>query len=360
MTLFSPLTLRGTEIRNRIWLAPMCQYQAVDGVPGDWHLVHLGARAQGGFGLILTEAAAVVPEGRISPQDAGLWNDAQAEVWQRIVSFAHSQGARIGVQLAHAGRKASTYRAFPGEPSGSVPAEDGGWETLGPSAVAFPGLREPKELSAEDIAAIVTAFGDAAERAERAGFDTVEVHGAHGYLIHEFLSPLSNQREDQYGGPFENRVRLLLEVVEEIRRRWPDDKPVLVRISGTDWLEGGWDAEQSAALAPLLSERGVDLIDVSSGGNAPAEIPLHPGYQVPLAAAVRAAGVPTGAVGLIDRPAHAQRILTEGDADVVLLARAALRDPHWPLRAAHELGYDWSQAPWPPAYVRGRWEAAAR
>ena len=352
--LFEPITLRDLTVRNRVWLAPMCQYSATDGVPDDWHLTHLGARATGGFGLILTEASAVVPEGRISPQDAGIWNDEQAAAWRRIVDFVHEQGAAIGVQLAHAGRKASTYRPW-AELSGSVPEHAGGWPTAAPSPVPFPGYAEPEAMSVEEVAAVVTAFADAAARAVRAGFDTVEIHAAHGYLLHQFLSPLSNRREDHYGGSFDNRVRFLLETVDAVRAALPDSAPLLVRISGTDWVEGGWDLEQSTRLALVLKEHGVDLVDVSSGGNAPASIPVGPGYQVPLAAGVRSAGLPTGAVGLITEPGQAEKILANGEADVVLLARAALRESAWPLRAAHELGVAPDEAPWPDQYTRAYW-----
>ena len=352
--LFEPITLRSMTARNRVWLAPMCQYSAVDGVPNDWHLVHLGARATGGFGLVLTEASAVVPEGRISPQDAGIWNDEQAQAWRRIVDFVHDQGAPIGVQLAHAGRKASTYRPWD-ESSGTVPTDDGGWETVGPSEVPFEGYAAPAALTVEEIERVVSAFAEAAARAVSVGFDTVEVHAAHGYLLHQFLSPLSNRREDDYGGSFENRTRLVLEVVDAVRAALPDSAPLLVRISGTDWIDGGWDIEQSARLGVLLEEHGVDLVDVSSGGNAPASIPVEPGYQVPLSAAVRASGVPTGAVGLITEPAQAEKILANDEADVVLLARAALRESAWPLRAAHELDVPFEDAPWPDQYLRARW-----
>lgn len=352
--LFEPITLRSLTVRNRVWLAPMCQYSSTDGMPGDWHLVHLGARATGGFGLILTEAAAVVPEGRISPQDAGIWNDEQAHAWGRIVDFVHGQGAAIGVQLAHAGRKASTYRPW-AEQSGSVPEAEGGWTTVAPSPVPFEGYADPVALSVEEIGAVVTAFADATRRAMAAGFDTVEIHAAHGYLLHQFLSPLSNQRDDVYGGSFESRARLLLETVDAVRATLPQTAPLLVRISGTDWIDGGWDLAQSTRLAVLLEERGVDLVDVSSGGNAPASIPVEPGYQVPLAAGVRSAGLPTGAVGLITEPEQAEKIVANGEADVVLLARAALREPSWPLRAAHELGVPAGDAPWPSQYLRGRW-----
>jgi 2,4-dienoyl-CoA reductase-like NADH-dependent reductase (Old Yellow Enzyme family) len=352
--LFEPITLRSLTVRNRVWLAPMCQYSSTDGMPTDWHLAHLGARAVGGFGLILTEASAVVPEGRISPQDAGIWNDEQAEAWARIVDFVHAQGAAIGVQLAHAGRKASTYRPWAPE-SGTVPEAEGGWQTVAPSPVPFEGYADPRALSTDELSGVVEAFAAAAQRAVRAGFDTVEVHAAHGYLLHQFLSPLSNRRDDDYGGSFENRARLLLETVDAVRGVLPEEAPLLVRISGTDWIEGGWDLEQSTRLASLLEDRGVDLVDVSSGGNAPASIPVEPGYQVPLAAGVREAGIPTGAVGLITEPEQAEKIVANGEADVVLLARAALRDPSWPLRAAHELGVPPQEAPWPDQYLRGRW-----
>ena len=352
--LFEPITLRSLTVRNRVWLAPMCQYSSTDGLPGDWHLAHLGARATGGFGLILTEASAVVPEGRISPRDAGIWNDEQALAWGRVVDFVHQQGAAIGIQLAHAGRKASTYHPW-AEESGSVPVDDGGWPTAAPSTLAFPGYADPEALSVDEIAAVVTAFAEATTRAVRAGFDTVEIHAAHGYLLHQFLSPLSNDRDDRYGGSFDNRVRFLLETVDAVRAALPDSAPLLVRISGTDWVDGGWDLDQSTRLAVLLKEHGVDLVDVSSGGNAPASIPVGPGYQVPLAAGVRSAGLPTGAVGLITEPAQAEKIVANEEADVVLLARAALRESAWPLRAAHELGVAPDDAPWPAQYTRAYW-----
>ena len=352
--LFEPITLRSLTVPNRVWLAPMCQYSAKDGVPDDWQLVHLGARATGGFGLLFTEASAVVPEGRISPQDAGIWNDEQTQAWRRIVEFVHGQGAAIGIQLAHAGRKASTYRPW-AEQSGSVPGAEGGWPTVAPSPVPFEGYADPAALSTEEITGVVSAFADATHRALDAGFDTVEIHSAHGYLLHQFLSPLSNRREDDYGGSFENRTRLLLETVDAVRDVLPETAPLIVRISGTDWIDGGWDLEQSTRLAVLLKERGVDLVDVSSGGNAPASIPVEPGYQVPLAAGVREAGIPTGAVGLITEPEQAEKIVANGEADVVLLARAALRESAWPLRAAHELGVPNDDAPWPDQYLRARW-----
>jgi 2,4-dienoyl-CoA reductase-like NADH-dependent reductase (Old Yellow Enzyme family) len=350
--LFTPITLRGVTARNRVWVAPMCQYSATDGVPDDWHLVHLGSFARGGAGLVLTEATAVVPEGRISPQDTGLWNDDQQRAWARIVAFVHARGAVAGIQLAHAGRKGSTQPPWVGR--AVVSDAEGGWEPVGPSPVAYPGMREPRPLDLAGIARVVSGFGDAAERALAAGFDVLELHAAHGYLLHEFLSPLSNRREDDYGGPFENRARLLLEVVREVRRRVAEGVPVVVRVSATDWVEGGWTVDDTVRLAGLLKDEGVDLVDVSSGGNARADIPVEPGYQVPFARRVRAeAGIPTGAVGLITEPKQAEEIVAEGAADAVLLARALLRDPHWALRAAHELGVEVGEGiAWPQQYLR--------
>jgi 2,4-dienoyl-CoA reductase-like NADH-dependent reductase (Old Yellow Enzyme family) len=349
--LFSPIDLRDVTVRNRVWVAPMCQYSAVDGMPNDWHLVHLGSFARGGAGLVFTEATSVVPEGRISPEDTGIWNDEQQAAWARIVAFIHGQGAVAGIQLAHAGRKASTYSGFTRD-RGGVPDEVGGWTPVGPSASAYPDLRDPEPLDAAGIARVVTAFGDAAERALAAGFDVLELHAAHGYLLHEFLSPLSNQREDEYGGSFDNRVRLVLDVVREVRGRVPAGVPVVVRLSATDWLEGGWTADDSVRLARLLAGEGVDLVDTSTGGNAPADIPVGPGYQVPFARRIREeAGLPTGAVGMITEPKQAEEILAEGSADVVLLARELLREPHWPLRAAYELGDDVPEL-WPVQYRR--------
>jgi 2,4-dienoyl-CoA reductase-like NADH-dependent reductase (Old Yellow Enzyme family) len=350
--LFTPVQLRETTIRNRVWVSPMCQYSAVDGVPNDWHLVHLGSFARGGAGLVLTEATAVSPEGRISPADTGIWNDEQSDAWSRIVDFVHGQGATAGMQLAHAGRKASTLPPFEGR--GYVPVQEGGWETVGPSAVAFPGLPAPRELSVPEIDQVVEDFAQAARRALAAGFDVLEIHAAHGYLLHEFLSPLSNQRSDEYGGSFENRARLLLRVVEAVRSVVPASTPVLARISATDWVEDGWSADDSVMLGRLLREAGVDLLDVSSGGNALADIPVGPGYQVSFARRIRQeAGIPTGAVGLVTEPKQAEEILAEGTADVVLLARALLRDPHWALRAAHELGVPVGKGvDWPKQYLR--------
>ena len=356
-SLFSPLTLRDLTIPNRIFLAPMCMYMCEerDGVPTDWHLVHYGARAAGGFGLIITEATAVVPEGRISPEDTGLWNDTQRDAWARIVEICHANGSAMAVQLAHAGRKASTWRGHPG-PRGSVPPEQGGWQTVGPSPSGFPGLAEPRELGRDELAGVVRAFADAAVRADQAGFDVIEVHAAHGYLLCQFLSPLSNHRTDEYGGDFTGRTRLLLEVVDAVRAVWPEGKPLFVRVSATEWAEGGWTLDDTVRLAGVLAGRGVDLIDVSSGGNVPAEIPTGPGYQVPLAAAVREAGIPTGAVGLLTDPAQAQDVLDQGFADAIVLGRAALREPSWPQRAAADLG-DPRMAHYPDAYLSGRWPA---
>jgi 2,4-dienoyl-CoA reductase-like NADH-dependent reductase (Old Yellow Enzyme family) len=336
--LFAPLQLRELTIPNRVWMAPMCQYSATDGVPDDWHLTHLGARAVGGAGLLLTEATAVVPEGRISPGDTGLWNDTQVAAWRRITDFVHGVGGLIGTQLAHAGRKGSVHAPWQGP--GAVAADAGGWTPVGPTGKGFPGLHPaPLALSAEDVSRVVDAFAAATRRAVEAGFDVVEVHAAHGYLLHEFLSPLVNTRTDAWGGSWENRARLTLDVVEAVRAEWPAERPLLVRVSGTDWTPGGWTTEDTARLAPLLAERGADLVDCSSGGAvAGADIPVAPGYQVPIARAVRAAGVPSGAVGLITDPAQAERILADGDADVVLLARELLRDPYWPQRAAAILG----------------------
>ena len=352
-SLFSPITLAGTTIANRAWVAPMCQYScdpvAAPGVPNDWHLVHLGSFAVGGAGLVLTEATAVVPEGRITPHDTGLWNDEQGAAWARIVDFVHARGSLVGVQLAHAGRKASTHRPFAPE-HGSVPLEQGGWETVGPSEVAYPGYAAPRALDQAGIDAVVAAFAASARRADALGFDVAEVHAAHGYLLHQFLSPLSNTRTDGYGGSLENRMRLVLEVVDAVRAAWPEHKPLFVRVSATDWVEGGWDAEQTVALASVLKTRGVDLVDTSTGGNVHADIPVGPSYQVPFAAQVRReSGLPVGAVGLITTPAQAEGIIASGEADAVLLARALLRDPRWVQDAAAELGVELAR---PPQYDR--------
>jgi 2,4-dienoyl-CoA reductase-like NADH-dependent reductase (Old Yellow Enzyme family) len=348
--LFDPLTLRDLTLPNRIVVSPMCQYSAVDGVCNDWHLVHLGSRAVGGAGLVLTEATAVTPEGRISPDDLGLWNDTQLEAFARVTAFVHAQGSVTGVQLAHAGRKAGTWRPWSGQ--GAVPPEHGGWTPAGPDSRPFDaGHAGPRAMTRADIDDVVAAFGRATRRALAAGFLVVEVHAAHGYLLHEFLSPLSNDRTDDYGGTFDNRIRFLCRVVDSVRRDWPERLPLFVRLSLTDWVEGGWDLAQSIELARRLDAAGVDLIDCSSGGNLPqATIPFGPGYQTGMAAEVkRATGVPTGAVGLITSAAQADHIVRTGQADCVLLARAMLRDPYWPLHAARELGHP---AAWPAQYLR--------
>jgi 2,4-dienoyl-CoA reductase-like NADH-dependent reductase (Old Yellow Enzyme family) len=352
--LFTPFTLRDLTFRNRVWVSPMCQYSAREGVPNDWHLVHLGSFARGGAGLVLTEATAVSPEGRISPQDTGIWTDAQRDAWRPIVDFAHRQGTPIGVQLAHAGRKASSRPPWRGR--GPVPDDEGGWRPVAPGTDPYPGLREPEALDREGVEAIVRDFVAAAQRALDAGFDVLEVHAAHGYLLHQFLSPLSNHRQDEYGGSFEGRTRLLLAVVAAVRSVMPDATPLLVRISGTDWLDGGWTLEDSIRLAPLLADAGADLVDTSSGGNAPARIPTGPGYQVELSRRIRnETGVPTGAVGLITDAKQAEDVVADGSADVVLLARAMLRNPHWPLAAAHELGVeDPAAVVWPDQYLRAK------
>ena len=350
--LFEPLRLRDLTVPNRAWLAPMCQYSASDGVVGDWHLMHYGARAAGGFGLLIAEATAVVPEGRITPQDAGLWDDGQVPAWRRVTDLVRRQGAAVGVQLAHAGRKASTYR--PWSPvQGTVPADDGGWPTLAPSPSAFPGYAAPAAMTAGQVADVPGRFAAAARRAHAAGFDVVEIHAAHGYLLHQFLSPLSNHRTDGYGGTPANRARLLREVVTAVRETWPAGKPLLVRVSATDWTDGGLRVDDVAAVVKDLGALGVDLVDVSTGGLVPAPMTVGPGYQVPHARRVReVAGLPTAAVGLITTAVQAEQTLVDGAADAVLLGRAALRDPHWPLRAAHELRAD---VPWAPQYARGGW-----
>nr|NLI50194.1 NADH:flavin oxidoreductase/NADH oxidase [Propionibacterium sp.] len=351
--LLAPFTLRGRTFRNRLWVPAMCLYsvEARDGVPTDFHLAHYGARVAGGYGLVVSEATAVVPEGRITPYDAGLWSDAQGAAWARIAALAHRLGGAFGVQLAHAGRKASTWPGWPGQPSGAVAVEEGGWRTVAPSATAFPGLPAPHALTIEEIGAVVRAFASAARRAAEADVDVVEVHAAHGYLLHQFLSPLSNQRTDRYGGSLENRLRLPLEVAEAVRAGWPDDRPLFVRLSATDWLPGGWDLDQSCVLARELAARGVDLIDVSSGGLLPAPIDPVPGYQVPFARRLRAEGVPTAAVGLITDPAHAAAIVAAGDADAVLMGREALRNPSLPLHLAAERG----DVTWVPPQYRRAW-----
>ena len=351
--LFDPFTIRGVTLRNRIGVSPMCQYSSRDGFADDWHLVHLGSRAVGGAGLIFTEAAAVEARGRISPHDLGLWKDGHIPALARVTDFLRAQGAVAGVQLAHAGRKASVARPWEGGRAVDPPT---GWSPiLAPSAVPFDdGFQTPVALSQVEIATIIDAFGGAARRADRAGFEVVEIHAAHGYLIHEFLSPISNLRDDLWGGTFENRIRFLIEIVRSVRRHWPDQRPLFVRLSTTDWLGAdGWDITDSIALARRLRPEGVDLIDCSSGGIAP-RVPMDvgPGYQTANAARIRAeAELPTAAVGVITSAAQADHVLRTGQADLVFLARAFLRDPYWPLHAAAELG---QAATWPPQYHRAR------
>ena len=351
--LFDPLKLRGVTLRNRIGISPMCQYSAHDGMANDWHLVHLGARAIGGAGLIIVEATGVEARGRITPQCLGLWNDAQIEPLARVTHFLREHGATPGIQLAHAGRKAST--AAPWKGGTPIGPDQGGWtDIVGPEAQAYnENMPTPRALSTDEVRSIAAAFGAAARRALAAGFDIVEIHAAHGYLLHSFLSPLSNQRTDEYGGSFENRCRMLLETTRAIRAEWPDARPLFVRISATDWIDGGWTIDDSIALTKLLKSEGVDLIDCSSGGNVPkAPVPVGPGYQVPLAERVRVgAGIATAAVGMITQAQHADEIVRNGRADVVLLGRESLRDPQWPLRAARALGHA-DAAPGPLQYHR--------
>lgn len=349
--LFEPLALRSITLPNRIAVSPMCQYSSVDGCANDWHLVHLGSRAAGGAGLVLTEAAAVTPQGRISPQDLGIWHDDHVEFLARIVHFIAQRGSVAGIQLAHAGRKASTPPPWENR-SVTLTEAEGGWPIVAPSAIPFDdGCIMPTALNEDEIKEIATAFVEAARRSLLAGFRVAEIHAAHGYLLHQFLSPLSNQRTDQYGGSFKNRTRLLRDIVTAVREVWPDNLPLLVRISATDWVEGGWDMEQSLELVRQLLPLGVDLIDCSSGGSAPhARIPPGAGYQTRFAEQIRReTGGKSGAVGLITAPAQADHIIRSGQADLVLLARELLRDPYWPLRAARDLGH---AVPWPAQYVR--------
>lgn len=337
--LLDPIKLGELNLRNRIVVSPMCQYSSPDGAPNDWHLVHLGSRAVGGAGLVFTEATAVSPEGRISPADTGIWNDAQAQAWSRVTAFVRGQGAAVGIQLAHAGRKASTDAPWRG--GGPLDATQGGWTPVAPSAVPFDaGYPVPDELDAEGLAKVVADFRAAAQRAREAGFDVIELHAAHGYLLHQFLSPLSNTRTDDYGGSLENRSRLLREVVAAVRENWPAPMPLWVRLSGTDWAEGGWDVDESVELARMLRELGIDVIDCSSGGTVPKPaVKVGPGYQVPIASRIRReAGIATAAVGMITDARQAEDILQRGDADVVVMARELLRDPYFPRRAAAELG----------------------
>lgn len=347
--LLSPLKLRGVTLRNRIAMSPMCQYSATDGYANDWHLVHLGSRASGGVGLVVVEATAVTPEGRISPADLGLWNDDHIEPLARIVRYVHSQGAVAGIQLAHAGRKGSCDVPWKGGNSLKTP-EEGGWPVIGPSPIPFSeGDPVPRELDAAGIDGVVQAFEAATRRALTAGFKVLEIHSAHGYLLHEFLSPISNHRTDEYGGSFENRIRLLLRITERLRAIVPAELPLLVRVSATDWVEGGWDIAETVELARRLKVLGVDLIDVSSGGTTPhARIPVAKGYQVSFARRIREeADIATGAVGLILDPQHADEIITGGDADLVFVGRELLREPYWAIKAAQALE---AEAPWPTPY----------
>ncbi len=349
--LFSTLTIKNITLKNRIVMSPMCQYSSIDGFANDWHMVHLGTRAAGGTGLIFTEATAISPEGRITPSDLGLWHDEHIRGLTRIISFIHKQGAIAGIQLAHAGRKASC--AVPWENGKQLDEKNGGWQTVGPGDVPLiAGDRAPESLDKDGIRKVISDFKQAAKRARIAGFNIVEIHSAHGYLLHEFLSPLSNLRTDEYGGSFENRTRLLREVVDGVKSEWPADNPLFLRISATDWAEGGWTLEESVKLAYILKEMSVDLIDCSSGGNVyNAKLPLTPGYQVPFSEAVRKTGILTGAVGFITTASQAEAIIAEGRADVVLLARELLRNPYFPLSAARELGAD---VTWPDQYLRAR------
>ena len=348
--LFDELRMRDVTVRNRIGVSPMCQYSSREGLANEWHFVHLASRAVGGAGLVFTEAAAVTPEGRISPQDLGVWSERHFEPLARVTHFIDQQGAIAGIQLAHAGRKASTYRPWSGQ--GEIPENEGGWSTLAPSALSFADdYPMPVALAVTGIRALQDAFAKAAARSFQAGFRVVEIHAAHGYLFHEFLSPLSNHRTDQYGGSFENRTRFLRDTVAAVRAVLPERCPLFVRISCTDWVEGGWDIEQSVELARQLKSLDVDVIDCSSGGNVKnAEIPVGTGYQTPFAARIRReAGIPTAAVGMITGAAQADHIIRGGEADMVLLARELLRSPYWPLEAARELGHDTT---WPSQYLR--------
>ncbi|OGU14069.1 MAG: oxidoreductase [Geobacteraceae bacterium GWC2_53_11] len=351
-TLFSPLTMRTITFRNRIFVSPMCQYSSHDGLPTDWHLVHLGSRAVGGAGLVMVEATAVSPEGRISPDDSGIWSDAHTAAFEPITRFIREQGAVAGIQLAHAGRKGSCSLPWLG--GGPLGLDACGWQPLAPTATPFDtGHPVPRALTLEEMDEVETQFRAAAKRAFTAGFQVVELHMAHGYLLHEFLSPLVNQRDDQYGGSLENRLRFPLRVAKAVREEWPSKLPFFVRISATDWLEGGWDIDQSVSLARHLKEIGVDLIDCSSGFAVPNEpVPFGPGFQVPFAARVRSeAGIASGAVGFITEPAQAEQIVATGQADVVLLGRELLRDPYWPLHAARALQ---TEAQWPNQYLRAK------
>ncbi len=350
--LFSPLKIRDIELKNRIAVSPMCQYSSVDGMPTDWHFVHLGTRAVGGAGLVMMEATAVSPEGRISPDDAGIWSDEHADSYKRITDFISSQNSVPGIQLAHAGRKASTYSPWKGK--GAVAINNGGWQTIAPSPIPFAdNYPHPEEMTREDIRMVIDQFKSAAKRSLDAGFKLIELHMAHGYLVHEFLSPLSNHRKDEYGGSLENRCRIAIEIAESVRKTIPESVPLFVRISASDWKKSGWDEDQSVKLASWLKDVGVDLIDCSSGGNAAdAKIPVGPGYQVPFAEKIkRESEIMTGAVGSITSPIQAETIIRTNQADIVLLAKEMLRNPYWPLQAAKELKVD---VKWPDQYLRAK------
>lgn len=350
--LFSPLSIKDITLKNRILVSPMCQYSSEDGFANDWHLVHLGSRAVGGAAAVIAEATAVSPEGRITLQDLGIWKDEHIEFLSRITKFISEQNCVPGIQLAHAGRKASHHR--PWEGAAALKQEEGAWQTVAPSAVVYKeGEPVPHELSINEIEKIIQDFVSATERVVKAGFKILELHGAHGYLIHEFLSPLSNRRSDKYGGSFENRVQFLIDIIKAVKKVWPENYPLFVRISATDWVEGGWTEDDSVTLAKTLKTQGVDLIDCSTGGNtSKARIPVGPGYQVPFAEKIKKeAGILTGAVGLITEPAQANEIIESGQADIVLLAREMLRDPYFPLTASYELDAD---IQWPSQYERAK------
>jgi len=352
--LFSPLTIKNIELKNRIVVSPMCQYSSEDGFANTWHLVHQGSRAVGGAALIMTEATAVSPEGRITEADLGIWKDGHIDKLKEMTDFLHRQGSIAGIQLAHAGRKAS--HALPWKGGAQIPSgEKGGWKSWAPSALPWtPEEEAPLEMDKAGIGKVIADFKAAAGRALKAGYKVIELHAAHGYLLNEFLSPWSNKRRDEYGGSFDNRIRLLIEVIGAVRQAWPADRPLFVRISATEWAEGGWIIEESIALAKIMKEKDVDLVDCSSGGNIPGiKIPLKPGYQVGLSEQVRTAGILTSAVGLITESAHANAIIQEERADLVSLAREELRDPYFPLRAAHELG---QAIIWPDQYLRAKWK----
>jgi 2,4-dienoyl-CoA reductase-like NADH-dependent reductase (Old Yellow Enzyme family) len=352
-TLFSSIKIKQVELKNRIVVSPMCQYSSINGLPTDWHLVHLGSRAIGGAGLVFTEATAVSPEGRISPDDAGIWNDAQANAYKRITSFIKLQNSVPAIQLAHAGRKASTFSPWKG--NGKVEIENGGWQTLAPSAIPFAdNFPDPKEMNESDIKKVIQQFIDAAQRSIKAGFEVIELHMAHGYLVHEFLSPISNHRKDLYGGSLENRCRFSIEMTKAVRKIIPDSMPLFVRISSTDWIEGGWDIDQSVQLAKWLKDVGVDLIDCSSGGNiAKIKIPVASGYQIPFSQRIKEeAKILTGGVGLITTAEQAEQIIVTGQADLIFLAREMLRDPYWALHAAKKLNVDLED--FPEQYLRAK------